>query len=435
MNVALKFTAAPLRLRPAPATAGLIGLGVLMALGISQGAVAQESGAAGAVSPSGDTQATSPYYIGASEGLSHESNVFRAPDGPQRSSDNISTTTIFGGFDQPISRQRLSVNGSVRRGMYQDNTDLNNTGYGLNANLAWETINELSGNVSYSINQNLARYGFDSPVANFRGRNIEKSQELQGTARWGGRSLLSLEATGIHRKIDYSAPVYLSQEYSQDVGSLGVKYRPSSLLTVGAGLRLTRTTYPQAAGPNGTFGEDSFDSRNIDLTATYVYSGQSTFDGRLSFGKQDGSATRNAFSGVTGYLGWGYRPTGKLSFNTYFSRDTGVNSAFINFNGNQTAGIGDQSTVTNSYGVSANYLATAKVSVNAAARYTNRDLSNFSSGGSDSTSYLSLGTSYQASRVIQLGCNASYERHSTSNTGSFDYNANVFGCTASITLR
>ena len=45
-----------------------------------------------------------PYYIGLSETLAHDSNIYRIPGGP---GDSYSSTALLGGFDQSISRQRL----------------------------------------------------------------------------------------------------------------------------------------------------------------------------------------------------------------------------------------------------------------------------------------------------------------------------------------
>src|SRR5450631_4768822 len=58
-----------------------------------------------------------PYYVGVSQGFTHDSNVFRIPSGP---SDNFSTTSLLGGFDQPISRQRIFGSGSVSLNRYFD---------------------------------------------------------------------------------------------------------------------------------------------------------------------------------------------------------------------------------------------------------------------------------------------------------------------------
>ena len=88
-----------------------------------------------------------PYYIGASAGLTHDSNVFRAPNAV---SDNHSSVGLLGGFDQKIGRQRVYANANVHYDKYQDQSQLDNTGYGVAAGWDWATIERLSGNFNVS---------------------------------------------------------------------------------------------------------------------------------------------------------------------------------------------------------------------------------------------------------------------------------------------
>jgi hypothetical protein len=56
--------------------------------------------------PSGFALAeTSPYYFGASETFTHESNLFKVSSANNPQSDNIWATSIFAGLDQPFGRQ------------------------------------------------------------------------------------------------------------------------------------------------------------------------------------------------------------------------------------------------------------------------------------------------------------------------------------------
>ena len=63
---------------------------------------------------------TNPWYVGVSQGLTYESNLYRVdtttdlnngrdPTQPPVSrSDTVSVTSLVGGIDQPIGRQRLN---------------------------------------------------------------------------------------------------------------------------------------------------------------------------------------------------------------------------------------------------------------------------------------------------------------------------------------
>ena len=95
----------------------------------------------------------SPWYVGASQALTHDSNVFRVPNGP---SDTYSDTSLFGGFDQPVSRQRFYAAANLHYSKYSSQSALDNTSYGVNAGWDWATIESLSGNLGASANQSLA---------------------------------------------------------------------------------------------------------------------------------------------------------------------------------------------------------------------------------------------------------------------------------------
>ena len=90
----------------------------------------------------------SPWYLGVSQALTHDSNVYRVPDGV---GDNYSSTGLLGGFDQPIGRQRLHGSANIRYNKYQDETTLDNTSYGVAAGWDWETIEKMQARVEYDL--------------------------------------------------------------------------------------------------------------------------------------------------------------------------------------------------------------------------------------------------------------------------------------------
>ena len=92
-----------------------------------------------------DRRATrSPYYIGASQAFTHDSNIFRVADECAETADAVSTTALLAGIDQPFGRQRGFGNAHVRYNKYQDQSQLDNTSYRLAAGLDWETVERLS---------------------------------------------------------------------------------------------------------------------------------------------------------------------------------------------------------------------------------------------------------------------------------------------------
>lgn len=388
---------------------------------------------------------SNPFYVGAAQAFTHESNVFRVATGLPESSDTYSTTSLLAGIDQPVGRQRFFADAAARYNRYRDNTQLDNTGYGLAAGLDWETIEALSGRVSYTINENLARYGADQGPT-LTTKNMERSQEFYARGRYGLVSLLSLEAIFAHRQLDYSAVQFDFQEFEQDSVSLGMLYRPGGLLTLGAAARRTQGRYPFAVeSPAGVFQQDDFRRNDLDLTAVWAATGKSTLKARLSYTKESHEALASRdISGATGAISWDYTPTAKLSFNTELIRDTGAESSFGRPSEVSTISIGNNSQLSESLSMRGRYEATAKIRAEAFARYVRRDLVNTfaldsgeasTSAGSDKLGELKLGVNYAPTRSVLLGCAFGYEKRGASSAVSYGYSANVASCSAQLKLQ
>ena len=401
-----------------------------------------------ASSPSARAE-TSPYYIGASQEFSHNSNLFRVGESQASRSDTISSTALLAGIDQPFGRQRLRLDGTLQTNRFSNNPDLNNIGYGLNAALDWATINRLSGTVSYFANQNLANYGTPNTLQ-ITSRNIQKTQQFLAQAVLGGVTILSFTGGYSHRTVDYSAPAYDAQQFEQDSGNLGLRYRFSGALDVGASLRMTRGRFPHfQAGAGGGFEADTLDRRDFDLTSNWTPTGATSLSARVSFGRQTHSvSSQRDFSGVTGSLSIDHNPGGKLRFAALLSRDTGVENSFLtlfDINGAPTRVVADNSRLSTVAQLSANYEATAKIQLNATLRVSQRSLVDtltLSNGGaatgntgSDTVSSVAFGASYAPLRNLSLACNAAREDRRTSSALSSTYGVNSVGCLAKYLLR
>lgn len=394
----------------------------------------------------GDALAQSgPYHVGISQAFARESNVFRVAEGQPESSDTHSTTSLLAGIDESIGRQRVFANAVARYNRYRDNDQLNHSGYGVAAGVDWETIEALSGRLSYTANQNLARYGADQGPA-LTTKNLERSQEFLARARYGQVSLLSLEAIYTHRRLDYSARAFDFAEFEQDAVSLGLLYRPGGLLTLGVAARHTKGRYPYAVeSPAGVFQRDDFRRNDADLTALWTATGQSTLRARLSYTKESHEALASRdVSGATGALGWDYTPTAKLSFKTELMRDTGAESSFSR-SGEVVAGaVGNNSQLSRTLSIASRYEATAKVQFEARARYVKRDLvSSFALGsgaastsaGTDALRELQLGVNYVPTRSVLVGCSVGHEKRTASSSVSYAYTAGVAGCLAQLKFQ
>jgi hypothetical protein len=386
-------------------------------------------------------QAADTYYFGAAQAFTRESNVFRVATGQPESDDDYSTTSLLGGIDQSIGRQRVYGDAAVRYNKYRDNTQLDHTAYGVDVGVDWETVHALSGRVAYTVDERLARYGADQgPILTTK--NLERGQQFVARGQYGTAAPLSLEALYVHRKLDYSAPEYAFEEFRQDAGRLSLLYRPGGLLTLGIGARYTTGEYPHATDPStGAPRADEFSRKDLDLTAAYVITGQSTLNARLSYTKEEHDTVKSRdLSATTGALRWDYKPTAKLSFTTELIHDTGAETAFFGFGQEGLNSVGNNSETSDLLAIGVVYEATAKVHFEAYGRYVERDLVNTQGGGlpatgSDRFGEAKLGVKWMPTRSLTFGCSFSREKRGTSSPLSYPYAANVATCLGQIKLQ
>lgn len=427
-------------------------LGALIG-GLATAATAQDTAtSAPAPAPASATSTASdpnPYYLGVSQGFTHDSNVYRTPSG---TSDNYSSTSLLGGFNQPIGRQRVFGNANVSANRYQNETRLDHTSYSVAGGLDWQTIEKLSGNLNLALNQNLAAPASSTVVPGTR-RNLAQTESIDARVRWGGGARVTLEGGLGYSKLDYSAPEYAYLESTQDSASLAAYYRPGALLRVGVAARVNSTETPKAVQDpsTGTFRSNTVKGRNIDLLADYELSGFFTTNARLSYTKQTNSGISNAdFSGLTGNLSVNYLPTAKLSFSVYASRDAGFNSSLANLlvpNGpflTTVSGVYQNNRVTNSVGLGVGYAATAKIKADAGLRYARAKLlttlvtTSGVQASPDTTDVLKsayLGAKYEIARNWGLACQLAHETRDVSGRLAYAYTSNSIGCTAQYTWR
>lgn len=392
---------------------------------------------------------SSPWYVGAALGLSHDSNVYRLSDGIALPAglargDTIATATLLAGLDQPIGRQRVQGSAQLRNSRFSRNDGLNNSGYGLNLSLDWSTIERLSGKVQLAASRDLAVFAPDNDIPTLLRKNVANSEQLDASVRLGLVSRWVAEAAVGWRNVGYTAAEFQSREYSQGSASLGLQYRPGGALGLGAALRSTNGRFPRAlALGDGQFLADRFKRHDIDFTADWVASGASTVNARISTGRvRYREATQRDFSGLTGQLRWQWRPTGKLTLGTTLLRETGLDSSQVLRNGFSVFGT-DVSKTTDALRLRADYELTGKISLNASASRASRTLVNslqigsstLPSEGGDRTHGAGLGLRWVPTRALQFSCDWSRERRRTDGGLSSPYSVDVVGCVGQIILQ
>lgn len=394
-----------------------------------------------------------PWYVGAAQGFGYDSNVARASGGD---GGGWSSTSLLAGFDQRLGRQRLYGRAGVSLNRYFDQSEYDNTGYNLLAGVDWETVQNLSGKLEAGLDSRLVRpavaEGADSA------RNVERTQRLQGVARWGGTSLLMLEGTFGHARVDQSASTYDAQESRATAGSLGLYYNRGGALRLGIVARYDTVRWPRALDDGGTTGgSDRVRSRGAELAVNYDDGGVIAARSRLGYMRSTHSnpaLEAAAFSGVTGSVAVDVRATGKLLLTAYAARDPNLNPLTVSTatatagpppgpgteGGGGAAPVYQQNVLTTTLGTSAHFQATAKVVATARVQHARARLvgtaeTGGAGGGTDTRQTAGLGLRYELTRSIGLGCGYEHERRRITGPAAASYSANAVGCTGAFVLR
>lgn len=373
-----------------------------------------------------------PWYVGLTQDFTHYSNVLQLPTG--EISDTISTTTLRGGINAILGRQRVYANAALNHQRYSDLSERNNDGYVVGLGLDWSTVERLSGSLKLDSQRRQADFNVGGIVP-VTVSNMERSDDLGFRVRFGVASLVGLEAGVGHRRVNFSAPEYAAQEYKQDNASVGVVYRPSGILSLSAGIAGAETRFLAPAA--GQTDPDRSKRRDVYIGTEWVPTGASTVNARLAVGKLEYDlATAADFDGVTGTVNWIWKPTGRMTTTTTLSRDTGQESGFLRQGDGTVLTATDLAQVTNRLGIAGQYEITGKIGLTGEIFASRRTLVDGFTGvtGRDRVTGIALGLRWTVTRTIALGCNAARESRSASGTGSTNYDNDRFGCFGSVTL-
>lgn len=409
-------------------------LAVAMAGSAAGGALAESE----APPPRTDAPAAAPvtpFSIGVSEHLLHDSNLFRQSSGEQ--ADWTSSTALNLGIDQQFGRQRLHGSAALQFNRYRDHDELNNTGHDVGLQLDWETVNSLSGVLGVQSNRRQYQFGIDSGAPS-TGLNIEQTQTGYFQGRLGGMGLWSLVAGANAVKRRYSDDLFAElNDFSQWAVEGGVGYRPSPDLGSTLMLRHTRISRPDSAqGPGDDVGRNE-----LELGANWKASGASQFDAHLTRSHENHSeaADRDFW---TGGIGWDWTPTGKLHLRTQLLRDTeGSNGGLTPPDpARPTTPAGDQ--LRDALQWTAQWELTSKINLTAGAQWSRRKLSsevnNTVLRATDRTTAFTLGVRYAPLRSLDLGCDLASEKRNTNTTDvtlTRPYDAMAIGCTLQFWFR
>ena len=373
---------------------------------------------------------TSPYYLGANGGVSHDSNIFRSETDP--AGDTTWSGGLVAGFDQPIGRQRIFANGAVSDNRHVRFSRLDDISYNLSAGADWATIERLSGSVRLASSSGLADYGLaDAPQTTEK--NILRTQQLMATAAWDLHSQFNLEASLEHDSLDYSTETYRTLDTRQNVLGLDMRYGAELGWSAAMGGRITRGVTPFFQVRPEEFEPDEVQRQDLDLLSIGYHSPKTSITARVSHSHETHTqSVQPGFSGFTGSIFIDYAPTSKVHLSVSASRDTGTATTFLRF---AAASLNvDASEVSNQFYASATFAVAPKVNLGLVTRYNRGENSSpFGTSRNSNGAYV-LQASYEPRPALRFSCSIDREIRASTTPG-FDTRAAVIGCSGVATIR
>lgn len=373
-----------------------------------------------------------PLYLTLSQSLTRDSNLLR--DNNDRRRDTISTTTVAAGLNKAYGRQNYQVSASASRNAYSENSQFDNDGYAVSA----EVASEVGSNFKVTLNGAASQFlpNFEDQV-NRSVRNTERSRQASIDVRYGLYGRWSVNAGGSYSKVDFQ--VNTTENKTSQSMFAGVRYLPSDLAYLGLTLYRTDTDVPNRLLLGVSTPGENIERTSLSVDTVWQVTGFSRLSGRMSATSEKHLPDRRRdFNGLTGSASWTFTPAGKVSYALNWVRDTSNEGAgLINAN----SAYATNKRLTNNFSATANFQATAKIKFNAGYTYAlyeeDRDIvgSATSTGSEQNGRYsaLSLGVSYQPIRSVGLGCDMQrYDR--TRSTFTRAYDGNTVACRASFTI-
>jgi hypothetical protein len=347
----------------------------------------------------------------------------------------LSSTTLSAAWDARVGRQQLQAGAALRAVRHADNKVLDHNGQDLRLTWLAQTAGRLGGELMLRRARQLRSP--DSLIIDGTAvRNLETDEVAGGLIRLGGDGRLALEAALGARQLDLSVPTAGSAGLRSRTVSLGTRWQPAAVTTLGAAWRHTSGRYPAL--------DEDWRLDAIDLSVDWDRGGRTSVWARLSpVRMRHDRLTQRDVSGLNTAAQLRWQATPKATLALRVQREIGADAGLERWGevaGAVWPGTGDDARLIRKISLDLAYAVSAKVRLTAAATHTRRDLVALSDvpppvpTAEDRTARLAVGASWQATSRLSIGCEAAVERRRVDGDLSRPYNARATGCLAQLSF-
>lgn len=252
--------------------------------------------------------------------LTWDANVFRLPDsapdpqaalGKSGKSDRITAVYVGLTFDKLYSQQRVVLEVTETATRYEKFTSLNFDAFKYRGEWQWHLSPRISGTLRADRSESLI--GFEDITQGLQ--RIVRATSNRGVTvdgwLFGGWHLLG----GASETESKSTATFFAQpNFAQSTGEIGLRYVAASQSSVTFTRRSRDGTNTGQAVDPVNFIDSGFSVQESEVMATWIASGRSTLNGRLTrIERRHEHIPQRDFSGVAGELRYSWAPTGKLT--------------------------------------------------------------------------------------------------------------------------
>ena len=255
-----------------------------------------------------------PVTLRASTTMFYDSNIYRASkEVSDIEGDTVYMVMLGAKVDKSFSKQRIVIDAEMTKHTYRG-ADLNYTGRKLDSTWFWAAGDRLKGTLTYNYLQRATSLSEFLPVDGGK-RNLERFHDLKFSGEMkliDGWMLAADYSTGYSRN---TIPVRRINNADYDGYGFGGGYNTKRGSRFRIMFRQQDTEYA-----NRKINQSK--RTDIELTGTWVVTEKSMIQARLASTKREyaGTSDRN-FTGLTGFVRYGWRPTSKIGLMTEVSYD------------------------------------------------------------------------------------------------------------------
>ena len=249
--------------------------------------------------------------------VEYDDNVFRNPSATEMD-DTTQDAIIGGSLDYTAGRQRIYVEGSAYERRYEEFDFLDFDGNSISGGLDWGLGPSLSGEVKLDRTRDLR--DFNNFVTQPPVRSVEVRTRGSADAELLVFSSFILSGGGGINRVRNSAPAVRTNDYEEEYGRVGFRYRGRSQWEIGVESTFTYGEYIERAPAA------EYDQTTHALVARFAPGGGSSVDFGIGHTQRDNDfASGRDFSGMTTKLAYSRRISPKTSL--YFGVRRNVASA------------------------------------------------------------------------------------------------------------